>query len=462
MRGALLRSGKSGAFTALGETGQPVYRAALQLREAIRCQNPDMATHLAIPQSDELGDNIDWYSELPGDVIPWASATPQERAQAVVELEQLQSFLNQLSAEQLDPDSAHKPSVDRTVFGKLLAHVLPFPDENYVYLVNGKPVLTFWGFRRPGTDHGLDPLYCLRPQVAPVTPAPVIAPLAEPAPAPAPVPVPVVARSWWRWLWWLIPLLLLLLLLFGLRSCGPQLGVPVPAWLVDFNLDGLKVSEPVPGSYPTSTLTPSRELSGSGQVGGAAGTAETAGQVPEVQTPPAVQPESVVPPGTDNAQASMAQEPPTADNATTPPTPPTIPDELPKTPAPVPVPGEPLIIPADSADGQAAFLNGHYRAGAGIQDKNTGLSLRLEYQFKDGKGEVIVRKANGISCTGPVSAAMQAGSLAINSQAQAACSDGSSYDMPQIDCRQGAKSIADCTGAYEDKKFPITMRQTGE
>ena len=169
-----------------------------------------------------------------------------------------------------------------------------------------------------------------------------------------------------------------------------------------------------------------------------------------------------MPPGTDNAQASMAQEPPTADNATTPPTPPTIPDELPKTPAPVPVPGEPLVIPADSADGQAAFLNGHYRAGAGIQDKNTGLPLRLEYQFKDGKGEVIVRKANGISCTGPVSAAMQAGSLAINSQAQAACSDGSSYDMPQIDCRQGAKSIADCTGAYEDKKFPITMRQTGE
>ena len=117
MRGALLRSGKSGDFTALGETGQPVYRAALQLREAIRRKNPEMAQHLAIPQSDELGDNIDWYSELPGDVIPWSSATPDERAHAVGELEKLQAFLNQLSATYLDPNSDTKPSVDRTVFG---------------------------------------------------------------------------------------------------------------------------------------------------------------------------------------------------------------------------------------------------------------------------------------------------------------------------------------------------------
>ena len=148
---------------------------------------------------------------------------------------------------------------------------------------------------------------------------------------------------------------------------------------------------------------------------------------------------------------------------TTPPEPPQIPQEPQPAPGPTPqVPGEPLTIPADSPDGQADFLNGHYRAGAGIQDKNTGKSLRLEYQFKDGKGEVIVRKANGINCTGPVSAAMQSGSLAITSQGQAACSDGSSYDMPQVDCRQGAQSIADCTGVYEDKKFPISMRQTGE
>ena len=87
MRGALLRSGKSGSFTALGETGQPVYRAALQLREAIRRKNPEMVDHLAIPQSDELGNQIDWYSGLDGDVIPWSSATEEERAPARRQLE---------------------------------------------------------------------------------------------------------------------------------------------------------------------------------------------------------------------------------------------------------------------------------------------------------------------------------------------------------------------------------------
>ena len=70
MRGALLRSGKSETFTALGETGQPVYRAALQLREAIRRHDPGLVEHLAIPQSDELGNQIDWYSGIAGDVIP--------------------------------------------------------------------------------------------------------------------------------------------------------------------------------------------------------------------------------------------------------------------------------------------------------------------------------------------------------------------------------------------------------
>ncbi len=72
MRGVLLRSGKSEDFTALGETGQPVYRAALQLREAIRRkypEHPHLVEHLAIPQPDALGSTLDWYSERPGDVI---------------------------------------------------------------------------------------------------------------------------------------------------------------------------------------------------------------------------------------------------------------------------------------------------------------------------------------------------------------------------------------------------------
>ena len=108
MRGALLRSGKSGSFTALGETGQPVYRAALQLREAIRRKNPEMVDHLAIPQSDELGNQIDWYSGLDGDVIPWSSATEEERAPARRQLEALKTSLDELSQRFLGNDPAEQ------------------------------------------------------------------------------------------------------------------------------------------------------------------------------------------------------------------------------------------------------------------------------------------------------------------------------------------------------------------
>ena len=256
MRGALLRSGKSGSFIALGETGQPVYRAALQLREAIRRKNPELVDHLAIPQSDELGNQIDWYSGLDGDVIPWSSATEEERAPARLQLEALKTALEELSQRFLDTESGEQQQGDKAVFGKLLKRVIHIPDENFVYLVQGKPVLTFWGFEHAGTDLNRDPLHCLYQ----VPPAFTLPPEVEPAPVVAPV-VPVVARPWWRrWWWWLLllPLLLLLLwLLLGLRGC-----VPLPLVAVDLLPKGIvpvekQLEEPkLPGNVTTLNGVP--------------------------------------------------------------------------------------------------------------------------------------------------------------------------------------------------------------
>lgn len=139
---------------------------------------------------------------------------------------------------------------------------------------------------------------------------------------------------------------------------------------------------------------------------------------------------------------------------------PTAPAEL---PAPPQLPSEqPLSIPEDGANGSTEFLNGDWRAGAGIQDRRTGKPLRLEYRFNDGKGEVTVRRPDGVACSGPVVAGMSSGSLGIDSQGQAACADGSNYDMPQVTCAQGAQSIADCTGSYGNERFPMSMRRAGE
>ncbi|XOT97440.1 hypothetical protein ACMTAU_08905, partial [Alcaligenes pakistanensis] len=70
-QGVLLRSGRADAFMALGEGGRPVFRSALQLREALRRRAGNFADHLAIPQSNETGSTLDWYSPVSGQVVPW-------------------------------------------------------------------------------------------------------------------------------------------------------------------------------------------------------------------------------------------------------------------------------------------------------------------------------------------------------------------------------------------------------
>ncbi|RMQ76100.1 hypothetical protein ALP99_04858, partial [Pseudomonas syringae pv. tomato] len=78
MHGALLRTGKSDEFIAVGETGQPVYKAALQLIAALTRKSPSLVNFLAVPKSNEQGSVIDWYSPIQGDVVPWSSATEAE------------------------------------------------------------------------------------------------------------------------------------------------------------------------------------------------------------------------------------------------------------------------------------------------------------------------------------------------------------------------------------------------
>ncbi|MDN7143979.1 hypothetical protein KC131_25375 [Pseudomonas sp. JQ170] len=489
MRGVLLRSGKSESFTALGETGQPVYRAALQLREAIRRKNPDqpeLVEHLAIPQSDERGSTIDWYSDRPGDVIPWSSATEEERAPARAQLEVLQHKINELSNDLLGLDANGQPlpgskpgaQGDRTVFGKLLTCVVPFPDENFVYLVDGKPVLTFWGFIHAGAERSRQPLHCLYPSTAkvaePVAPAPVV-PLAPPQPTVAPVVADVAKRPWWRrWLWLLLLLPLLALLLFGLRSCWPggSLGWNPPS---NGDVAGQNHHTVIDGTPPD--LSAGKGLSVNGQVPGGvngqvpgdgsgtgatlpAGT-PTPGQNPPAGTPPADMPPSTEP-GASTAPGAPATTPPDA-SAPQPPAE----GQVQQPPAPPQLPPDPqpqaaqLTIPPEAGDGAADFLNGNYN-GAGIQEVGTGKPLSLKYDFQNGKGQATVSRSDGVRCNAPVAASMSGGTLSINSDGQAACADGSSYELPQVNCKPGAQSVADCTGNYGADDFDMLMKPAGQ
>jgi len=221
--GALLRSGSLTDFQALGAVGTPVYSTAEQLLAAMRRQlGQDVAELFAIPKPNESGDAIDWYAPTPGDVVPWSAASPEERRDAKAALlAARERLLERSRALQADDDR------ERQVFGKLLEQATNIPSDEHVYLVNGSPVVSFWGFRNRGAPDGLDVLGNLDTgsTLVPAASSP------EPAPTPTEAPVPSAERRrpWYYWWLWLLPLLLLLgLLWLGLRSCTQE-APPPPA-----------------------------------------------------------------------------------------------------------------------------------------------------------------------------------------------------------------------------------------
>lgn len=209
MTGPLLRTGTLTAFHPLGAVGNPVYLAAAQLRAALsRRLGTDLADSFAIPQRNEDGDTIDWYAPRPGAVVPWSAAGADERAEA-----QRKLVRNRERIEALGQTLAAETDSERQVFGRLLAQVTSFPDEDHIYLVDGLPVVTFWGFVTDQSSAGFDPLMNLSLLAAP------------------PPQAPPRRRRWWLWL--LLPLLLLLLLLslLMLRVCQPTTMTLVPPFV---------------------------------------------------------------------------------------------------------------------------------------------------------------------------------------------------------------------------------------
>ncbi|BEM89491.1 hypothetical protein SME46J_39610 [Serratia marcescens] len=408
-----LRSGSLDDVLALGENGQPVYACAQQLRETLRLRRQQQAADcLAIPQPNENGTRIDWYAPFPGKVTSWLAASDAQRAQAVRHLEHcLTTFRSLTEQTQATDHPSHR------LFGALLAKAMHIPDPNHVYLVDDRPVLTFWGFIKPQAQSPDDPLACLRPaetevekpapiaaaprkpaMAEPVTPAPVAEP--EPVPTPAEtVAPPVAARPRRRRAIWIgLPLMLLLGgALAGWLGRSPTPPAPEPAPLA---------AKPQPVS-PVKAAAP----------------------LPKLHLP--------------LAHATL----------------------MPPPPAPVlpqPVDKNALVLPPEAVKaGSTRFLNGKWRATVALKDPITGKRPSLQYRLNAGKGNAIIAYGDGVSCRVAVEAGlMQSGNLVINSRTKARCSDGSRYQIPEIVCRQGETGAAECTGRYDaDTTYPMTFKR---
>jgi hypothetical protein len=391
-----LRSGSLDDVLTLGENGQPIYAVAAQLREALRIQQQQaVADCLAIPVPSEQGERIDWYAPITGRVISWNAADASARAAA---LHQLVRFHTIVEAISLRAQNSGKAS--QQLFAALLTKALQFPDQNAVFLVDGKPVITFWGCVKADGKTRNDPLDCLRLEQDSPTEL-FIAPLAEivvpPIPAPAAVPdvTPLVVNKKPQRLWWSLPVVAALALLFW--------------WFI---------------LYPSVTEAPAPTV--------------------EIVAPAKVDVKPARPLVGLHLPLSLAEVIP----------PPVV--------APVVVDKLALTLPAESVKiGSTAFLNGKWRATLAVKDPLTGKLPSLLYQFKNGKGTARITQGDKVTCRVEVSAGlMQSGNLVINSRTKARCSDGSRYQMPELVCKQGDAGAADCSGRYgTETVFPMTIKR---
>ncbi len=84
MAKSLLRSGNLDDYQAVGGGGQAVFESALQIRETLRLRKQQaMVDCLAIPQLNDNGDRVDWYSPIEGQAIAWKAADEETRSRAL-------------------------------------------------------------------------------------------------------------------------------------------------------------------------------------------------------------------------------------------------------------------------------------------------------------------------------------------------------------------------------------------
>ena len=90
------------------------------------------------------------------------------------------------SVESLSKKCLQSPKTAQQLFGSLLSKAFQFPGENFLFLVDGKPVISFWGFVNLNENARDDVLDCLRESLIP-EPAPIV--IEDPEPEPEPTPV---------------------------------------------------------------------------------------------------------------------------------------------------------------------------------------------------------------------------------------------------------------------------------
>ncbi len=204
-------------YQPLAAGGPPDAALHRRLDALIRRHLPGVtASLLAEPVPTADGRFVEWYSDLSGQPIPLASLSAADRAAVGCRPRRPPAFAHR-------PCRSPRPNGDaggEAELGQALRQALSYPGEATVYVVDGQPVLIFWGYQPLHAPAAAGPL-------APAATAPEMLPeTAAPGGGPA-----TMGRRLPRWLAPLAGVLALAAIAVGLFASGL---VRWPPWGPDY------------------------------------------------------------------------------------------------------------------------------------------------------------------------------------------------------------------------------------
>jgi hypothetical protein len=489
MAGPLLASEPLQRYRALGLAGDPVWRAARQLRAAIAQRlSPEHADLLAIPEADPSGRRIDWYAPFDGAVQRLADLGEAERAAVQDKVGRLHEGLVGLAASMEEP---RRSGAERN-FARLLRHALTAPGEETLYVVDGRPVMTFWGF---SADAALPGVFLPAAPPAPLPPPAAVIPQAAMAsvPAAAMIAAPGTRSTWWQWL--LLALLLLLLLAglaWVLRPYLPRLEPRLEAEARDralafsvrhptelqevrfttlqqdherLQLELARLTDEVarkggdcaagvllPGGVIVGNGAPIERSAGPDDKAAGINVAEKADAKDPGDKAPALDDKTAKSPddkgkgpndkgldskGPDTPDKNMADKNAAHANK----------DKKEDEP-------KPMVVPPEAKQKQdIAFMKGDWRSRTGLVTASGEKDIRPSYTLDDkGKGKVSFTQQNGTTCEAPAEARWDNGKLVIEEKSNPKCADGRTYARNTVSCEVGKDGVAQCKGSQPGDK----------
>ena len=460
-------------YRALGLAGDPVWRAAGQLRAAIAARlSREHADLLALPEAEPSGRTIDWYAPFDGEVKRLSDLGEAERRQILDEVQRLHGEIAGLATQM---EAMERSNAERN-FARLLRHALTAPGEETLYVVNGRPVMAFWGFTAdaalPGVFLASPPPMMAATATARAAAASAGRPEAVMASAPAIAAVAGPRTVWWQWLLLGVVLMLILAMLAWLvRPYLPRIEPYIEAQAREQAL-GFAVRQPAElQQVRVATLVQDNEdlrlelarltdelsrrggdcaagvLGPGGVIAGSAGgppIERGAGPDPGMAAnDPAHDAKDPNKPEPKGADAKGPDEQNKDKNAAAP--------NDPKNEAANNKKDEPkpMVVPPEAKQKQdLAFLKGDWRSRTGLATATGEKDLRPSYTLDDkGKGKVSFTQKNGATCEAPAEARWDGTKLVIEEKSNPRCSDGKTYARNTVNCEIGADGAAQCKGS---------------